>query len=156
MHLSRPLGLLQWGLSIAAFAMNVPTPPTGTRQPSAFDLNGDGFAETSLPMETLRMRWEAIHTDAQTIGKMAQLAREPITQQIHGCPDLLSNLSGDQRDFALNTLADIEVMLKPGVTALQNMQASGADVTAPALALWCEFHRCRQALMDLVEANRLT
>ena len=136
--------------------MNVPNPPAATNQPSAFALNGDGLAETSLPMETLRMRWDAIHKDAQSIGKMAQLAREPITRQAHGCLDLLSNLSGDQRDFALNTLADIEVMLKPGVTALQNMQASGADVTEPALALWCEFHRCRRALIDLAEANRLT
>lgn len=136
--------------------MKARPPPSALETPSAFDLSGDGLAETSLPMEMLRMRWDTIHSDAQIIGEMAQLAREPMTQQTYGCPDLLSHLSGDQRDFALNTLADIEVMLKPGVTALQNMQASGADVTAPALALWCEFHRCRRALIDLVEANRLT
>ena len=40
-------------------------------------------------------------------------------------------------------------MLQPGLFALRAIAARGQDTTAPALALWREFHALRSALLAL-------
>ena len=116
---------------------------------SAFALHGSGPEETSLSAEMLQQRWDALHETAAEIGAMAQLAREPLAPKTAAFTRSIAAMDAARQTLALNGLADIEVMLKPGVAALRNLQARGEDVTAAALTLWCEFHRSRQAILDL-------
>ena len=116
---------------------------------SVFALHGSGLEETSLPAEMLEQKWQALHQLAAEIGAMAQLAREPLPAKINSFTHDFSAMDRGRQMLALNGLADIELMLKPGIAALRSLRASGDDVTAAALTLWCEFHRSRQAILDL-------
>jgi hypothetical protein len=118
-------------------------------QASAFALHGCGLEETSLPAEQLHLKWEALHQTANEIGAMAQLAHEPLPAQVKAFANRFAGMDAGRQTLALNGLADIEVMLRPGIAALRDLDALGEDVTAPALTLWCEFHRARQAVLDL-------
>lgn len=124
--------------------------PFSSSHASAFALHGSCPEETSLPAEILQQRWDTLHQTAAEIGAMAQLGREPLSPKASEFAGRLAAMDAEQQTLALNGLADIEVMLAPGISALRNLQAHGDDVTAPALALWCEFHRARQAILDLV------
>ena len=52
--------------------------------------------------------------------------------------------------LAENHVSDMAAMMQPGLSALLAVSARGQDATAAALALWCEFHAAREALMALV------
>ncbi|MEP2735348.1 MAG: hypothetical protein ABJP34_03535 [Erythrobacter sp.] len=117
---------------------------------SAFALHSSGHEATSLPAEMLQDRWDALHQTAAEIGAMAQLAREPLPATISAFAERFATMDVGRQMLALNGLADLEVMLKPGISALRNLHARGEDVTAAALTLWCEFHRSRQAILDLI------
>lgn len=96
-------------------------------------------------------RWASLHDTGQAIATKAALAREPFSPELASFPDRISQSSTAQMQLALWSLEDIDAITQPGLTALNTIEARGQDVTAPALALWREFHSARAAVMALCE-----
>ena len=109
-------------------------------------------AEHATRPETTAERWRSLHESAQIIASMAALANEPFEGELAGFPDRLAQVEDTRREHAETTLEDLDAILQPGLTALLAIQARGQDTTAPALALWREYHASRSALMSLCTA----
>ncbi|WP_354144922.1 hypothetical protein [Altererythrobacter litoralis] len=59
--------------------------------------------------------------------------------------------------LASDGIADLDAILRPGLVSLRTIRARGQDATAPALALWREFHALRTGLLSLaIETERET
>ncbi|HEX5645025.1 MAG TPA: hypothetical protein VFX62_05895 [Erythrobacter sp.] len=106
-------------------------------------------AESATQPGGLAERWRALHAAGQEIGKMAALAAEPFNDSLAGFPDRIEARGGARLELARDGVADLDAILRPGLTALRTLHARGQDTTAPALALWREFHALRSALLDL-------
>lgn len=99
--------------------------------------------------EALAARWQALHAAGQEIGAMAALAPEPFDEQLAGFPARIKARGGARLALASEGVADLDAILQPGLIALRTIHARGQDTTAPALALWREFHALRTALLGL-------
>lgn len=95
------------------------------------------------------VRWAALHERAREIGRFAALADEPFDDQLASFPARISEAGIDALGLAQRGLEDIDAILQPGLAALRSISARGQEPTAPALALWREFHAARQALLAL-------
>ena len=100
-----------------------------------------------VSLTALREKWAAIHADAARLNAMARIG--PENEQVPIAALLDTALDG-QRALAGQALEDIAAMLAPGLAALSTLQARGQDCTAPALALWREFHAARTAVLALL------
>jgi hypothetical protein len=96
-------------------------------------------------------RWHALHAAGQEIGAMAALAAEPLAGPIEEFPRRIAERGGARLALARDGLEDLDAILQPGLAALRMIDARGQDTTAPALALWREFHALRSALLDLAQ-----
>lgn len=94
-------------------------------------------------------RWVALHAAGQEIGSLAALAAEPFDERLANFPARIEARGGARLELARDGVADLDAILQPGLTALCTIHARGQDTTAPALALWREFHALRGALLDL-------
>jgi len=117
------------------------------------------FAWHSSPIDAptddhidLSSRWDAMQAMAEEVGRMAQLAAEEINIDGAQFQILAERLNGNRQTLLHYGLSDIEVILKQGFDTLKSVQAEGGDVTAPAVSLWCEAHRARQALLQLTRS----
>lgn len=99
--------------------------------------------------DTLETRWSALHEAGQEIGALAALAPEPFAGALADFPQRVEARGGAHLALAQEGITDLDAMLQPGLLALRNIHARGQDTTAPALALWREFHALRQALLDI-------
>lgn len=106
--------------------------------------------------QALSLRWAAVHDAAVAVAMLAGLAPERMDPAVRGFPARARDGAG--RRFALveQGVGDIAAFLQPGLTALLAVNARGQDATAPALALWQEFHAARAAVMALVPATDAT
>ena len=82
---------------------------------------------------------------------MAALAKEPIDEPLASFPERIAHRGGPYLTLANEGLEDLNAILEPGLAALRTIRARGQDTTAPALALWREFHALRSALIALAE-----
>ena len=98
---------------------------------------------------TLSHRWRVLHEAGQEIGAMAALAKEPIGGSLASFPQRIAQRGGPYLTLANEGIEDLDAILQPGLTALRTIRARGQDTTAPALALWREFHALRSALLSL-------
>ncbi len=98
---------------------------------------------------TLAVRWASLHDQATEIGRYAALAVEPITDELAGFPARIADAGPAIEGLTERGLDDILAMIEPGLSALRALSARGQEPTAPALALWREFHAARQALLAL-------
>jgi len=64
---------------------------------------------------------------------------------------MLDEASEWQRQMASQGIEDIDAMMRPGLTAIATITQRGADVQAPAMTLWREFHHAREAVLALVQ-----
>lgn len=101
------------------------------------------------PAGSFAERWAALHDQALEIGRFAALADEPFTDQLASFPTRVADIGGAMQVMAHQGLEDIDAVLQPGLAALRTISARGQEPTAPALALWREFHAARQALLSL-------
>ncbi len=99
--------------------------------------------------ESFEANWMALHNHAREIGKFAALAEEPFREELAGFPARIRDAGAAQQELAQRGLEDITAMLQPGLAALRAISGRGQEPTAPALALWREFHAARQALLLL-------
>ena len=65
-------------------------------------------------------------------------------------PYAIEDAGGARLMMAREAIGDIDAMLQPGLAALRAIAKRGQDTTAPAVALWREFHASRSALLALV------
>lgn len=100
-------------------------------------------------------RWRALHDAGQEIGALAALAPEPFDDRLAAFPGQIEAGGGAQLTLAREYLGDLDAMLQPGLVALRTLHARGQDTTAPALALWREFHASRGALLALAREAKL-
>nr|WP_298898551.1 hypothetical protein [uncultured Altererythrobacter sp.] len=95
--------------------------------------------------------WTAINEAGQEIGRFAALAPEQLEGSLIDFPNAIETAGGARLLLARETIGDIDAMLQPGLAALRAIAARGQDTTAPAIALWREFHASRSALLALVD-----
>ena len=69
-------------------------------------------------------------------------------------PNAIETVGDARLLLARETIGDIDAMLQPGLAALRAIAARGQDTTAPAIALWREFHASRNALLALVGSTQ--
>ena len=98
----------------------------------------------------IEARWTAINEAGQEIGRFATLAPEKLDGSLMEFPNAIETAGGTRLLLARETIGDIDAMLQPGLAALRAIAARGQDTTAPAIALWREFHASRNALLALV------
>ncbi len=108
-------------------------------------------AHASEPLSSLANRWADMHSSSAQLAKVAALAPEPFDDKLAAFPNLLEGASDWQRDMAWQGIEDIDAMMRPGLAALGTITARGQDASAPALALWREFHHAREAVLTLVQ-----
>lgn len=99
------------------------------------------------------LRWAALHDAASAVAMLAGLTPEKPIPAVRSFPAHVRDHAG--RRFALveHGVSDIAAFMQPGLAALLAVNARGQDATAPALALWQEFHVARAAVMALVPAS---
>lgn len=94
-------------------------------------------------------RWSALHEAGHEIAALAALAPEAFEDGLAEFPARIEAVGGARLTLAREALSDIDAILQPGLTALRNIHGRGQDTTAPALALWREFHALRSSLLGL-------
>lgn len=110
-------------------------------------------AHASKPLGSLAQRWEDLHASSAQLAKIAALSPEEFAGDIAAFPTLLGRANDWQRDMAWQGIEDIDAMMRPGLSALGTITARGQDASAPALALWREFHYARQAVLGLIQPH---
>ena len=101
-------------------------------------------------LEELAARWEAVHEAAAAVGKLAQLGRETLTEDIVALPLRAAARGGWHYEMVARGIDDLAAVMQPGLRALLSLTAGGQDTTAAALTLWREFHMARTAILGLV------
>ena len=116
--------------------------------PSQMAAMRDAASETLAPLVMLEARWEAIHVAAAEVARLAAISEEP---QHTPLGQMLAVAEEAQSSVAARGIEDIEAMMRIGLVALTAVTARGQDASAPALALWREFHHAREAVLMTLE-----
>lgn len=97
----------------------------------------------------LEAAWNGLQRQAGELAKLARIApdRVPADQSFN---QLLANARPWQTTLLAQGIDDVAAMLGSGMTALSTLSGRGQDTTAPALALWREFHAARCALLAVL------
>lgn len=105
-----------------------------------------GQATASL----MSMKWSALHDAAAAVAAIAGLAAETMRPEVRNFPAMMRDAGGWRRELAEQGIEDLSAIMEPGLAALLAAHARGMDASAPALALWQEFHTARNALLELM------
>lgn len=100
--------------------------------------------------QALSLRWAALHDAAGAVAALAELAPEKPDLAVRGFPARVRDSGGKRFMPVEQGVTDIAAIMQPGLAALLAVRARGQDATAPALALWQEFHAARAAVMRLL------
>ena len=106
--------------------------------------------------QALSLRWAALHDAANAVAALAGLAAEKPDPSVRGFPGRVRDSGGRRFVPVEQGVADIAAIMQPGLAALLAVRARGQDATAPALALWQEFHAARAAVMGLLPEDPTT
>ncbi len=94
-------------------------------------------------------QWEALHTSAASLGRLAQIAPETAAPPFDR---LVETALPWQLNLAAQGMDDMAAMLAPGLAALGTLTARGQETAAPAIALWREFHAARASVLAALHA----
>ncbi|NCP12853.1 MAG: hypothetical protein GW858_01665 [Sphingomonadales bacterium] len=109
-------------------------------------------SEDAAP-EALAEALIALHGQAAGLALLARLAPERV--EIGGeLGAVIARATPQQRALVAQTAADCAAMLESGLAALATLTRRGQDTTAPALALWREFHAARVAMVSVLSPAR--
>lgn len=97
----------------------------------------------------MSMRWAALHDAADTVARIAGLGVEPMPAAIRNFPSVMRDAGGWRHDLAEQGVTDLSALMVPGLSALLQAHARGADTRPAAVALWQEFVMARDALLAL-------
>ena len=95
------------------------------------------------------MKWSALHDAAGVVAHLAGLQDERPGSDIRNFPAVIRDCDPWRREAAEKGIDDLAAIMEPGIAALLEVNARGAETQAPALALWREFHAARAALLAL-------
>ncbi len=98
-------------------------------------------------------QWGAVHEAATAVGNLAQLGCETVAPEIAQVPAFAARKGGWHYETAARGIGDLAAVMQPGLRALLSLAAQGQDTTTAALTLWREFHRARDAIVELVAAG---
>jgi hypothetical protein len=98
----------------------------------------------------MSMKWSALHDACGVVALLAGLTAEPMRAEARNYPAIMRDVGGWRRNLAEQGIEDLAAIMEPGLAALLAVHARGVDSSAPALALWQEFHAARNALLSLV------
>jgi hypothetical protein len=116
-------------------------------------LGHDAGETAHVPLQAVNAKWEAIHALGAQIAVMADIAPEKSDDILAAFPALLDGANAWQYDIAARGVEDAEVLLRLGLTALATVTARGQDPSAPALALWREFHHAREFVLSTLQPH---
>lgn len=106
------------------------------------------------PDTAMSLKWSALHDAAATVAVLAGMPGEEPQPDVRHFPTLIRDAESWRREAAEQGIEDLSAILEAGLSALLAVHAQGANPTAPALALWREFHAARDALLALVPSDR--
>lgn len=102
---------------------------------------------------SLSMRWSALHDAAAAVAAIAGIAAEPMTSALRAFPAQVRSHGGWRMELAEQGVSDLCAIMEPGLAALLAVKARGADARAPGIALWQEFVRTRDLLLELISGD---
>lgn len=105
------------------------------------------FGQASASM--MSMKWSALHDASGAVAMLAGIASETMRPEVRNFPAVMRDAGGWRRELAEQGVDDLSALMEPGLAALLAVHARGLDPSAPALALWNEFHAARNALLAL-------
>lgn len=111
----------------------------------------DPTAQAPVGAQTMALTWTALHEAAATIAGMAGRNAGPLPGEVRDFPAAIRHAGGWRLTLAEQGLSDLAAMMVPGLAALLQVSARGADAPGAAEALWQEFVRARDGLLSLVE-----
>lgn len=97
----------------------------------------------------LSMKWSALHEAAEAAAVIAGLEVQAMTPAVRNFPIVVRDIGGAIHELAQQGVEDLSAMMEPGLSALLAAHARGANPGPAAQALWQEFVRARDALMQL-------
>jgi len=95
--------------------------------------------------------WTALHDAADTIARLAGRATVPMAPAVRNFPAAIREAGGWRLNLAEQGVSDLAAMMVPGLAALLQAHARGADAPAAAEALWQEFALAQTGLLRLLE-----
>jgi hypothetical protein len=95
------------------------------------------------------MKWAALQDAAGAVASLAGLEPERPSAEIRNFPAVIRDAGGWRQEHADRAISDLAAVMEPGLSALLAVNARGMDGSAPALALWKEFHAARAAILAL-------
>ncbi|MEL6530375.1 MAG: hypothetical protein AAFQ27_10460 [Pseudomonadota bacterium] len=110
--------------------------------------------DASWPEASLAERWEQLHAQAERLAELASITPELFDENLALFPEHLTQCSQWQQDLAWQGIEDIDAMMQPGLAALHTINTRGQDTSAPALALWREFHAARNAVLAVAHVKQ--
>lgn len=119
--------------------------------PSQMRAMRDTAKKAVTPVNTMARRWEKLHAASEELASIAGLSPEEFAGDVAAFPAMLEGASEWQRTMAWQGIEDIDAMMGSGLSALATVTARGQDASAPAQALWREFHHAREAVLALVQ-----
>lgn len=102
------------------------------------------------PASATSVRWAALGDAATAVTVLAGMAAERPAPELRNFPALIRDAEPWRRERAENGIADLAVIMEPGMAALLAINARGADPRPAALALLNEFNAARGALLALL------
>ena len=95
----------------------------------------------------LAAKWAALHEAAGAVAAMAETSPAACDSDF---PARAAAAGGWRLELADRGIDDIAAVMRPGIAALVAARAAGARPGAAAGALWSEFVRGRDAVLDLL------
>lgn len=116
----------------------------------------DGEPPSGDPSSPLALKWTALETAAEVVASLAEIRTKNGAAAAQALAAGIERAGGWRLALARQSVDDIAAMMEPGIAALLAVHAQGGDPRPPALALWQEFDRARQALLTLARSGQET
>ena len=114
----------------------------------------EGEPPSGDPRSPLALKWTALEAAAEVVASLADIRPNGRAETARTLAAGIERAGGWRLALARQSVDDIAAMMEPGIAALLAVHAQGGDARPPALALWQEFDRARQALLTLARAGQ--
>lgn len=128
------------------------SPALAPRPPAANRRKGDFAAIPAARAagNAMSMKWEALHEAAGVVCTLAGLKAPSQAAEARNFPAIMRDTGGERFELAQQGVEDLAAVMEAGLAALVAVSARGMSPARPALALWHEFVKARDALLALI------
>lgn len=116
-------------------------------------LLSDSPAATAPVGAALAERWRVLHDAAGVVATLGDVPAAAVNDVPDGFPTSLMALDGWRRRLAEQTVEDLTLILRTGISALLSARQRQAPTEASARVLWNEFASARNQLSALCTAE---